>query len=338
MAIARINIESDLFTKKRWTDLVIALGDRDRALGALSWAWIVAQQFYVPERNPIPKDVWVDEGLCDELIKVGLAKEVDGGIHMCGSDEQFAWLFQRHEAGAKGGRPKKTESPPDPETHETGDNRPVSSDNREKPEETGDNRAKPSYSSSSSISKSNTHKKGGVGENKSRKTQFDFEPLFAIYPNPEGKAAGMARLRVSITTAERFEQFSAAVKNYAAHMATLKRAPDKIKHWSTFVGDEHIEPWTDYISPPKPLTLASGAVSKQPLPEAYLPEIDAYMSAKNRFGIRDSDKAREWLTPDRWPVIESLGGWSVFSRMGDGDPERRQIYQAIKQLEEPKGA
>lgn len=100
---ARINIESDLFTRNEWTDLVIHFKDRAKALGELNWAWITAQQFWFPDRNPIPHDVWKLQRLNDALIDCGFAEKREDGVYMKGSEAQFSWLFQKQESGRKGG-------------------------------------------------------------------------------------------------------------------------------------------------------------------------------------------------------------------------------------------
>lgn len=143
--MARINIEADLFTRNAWLNFVIKKGSPEAALGALVFAFIQAQKFWAPNEELIPHEVWESEGLDDLLIESGLAEKRETGIYVKGSKEQFAWLMQKHEAGKKGGRPKK----------KTEENRPVISDKRNEPNGT---RVEPSssISISSSISNSNS--------------------------------------------------------------------------------------------------------------------------------------------------------------------------------------
>lgn len=144
----RVNIEDSLFKdpQGRFTRLCIAVGDEVKALGWVVTAWRVAQQYWCPEKRPVPVDLWEKAGLPRALIDCGLAREVEGGIYVSGSEEQFKWYFQCVEAGKKGGR-KKGGRP-----KATG-NRPVPVATGRQPEAAGANLLPPSSSSR----KENTH-------------------------------------------------------------------------------------------------------------------------------------------------------------------------------------
>jgi hypothetical protein len=113
--LPRINIE-DRFWKD---DRLIALYDRVgrfKGLGALVFAWKVAQPFWV-QGKLVPDHVWRMHGFPDALFDVDLAircpegrlsldgRFLEGGVYVRGSEEQFAWLLACIEAGKKGGRP-----------------------------------------------------------------------------------------------------------------------------------------------------------------------------------------------------------------------------------------
>ena len=98
----RINIEPDLFTGKAFSDLVIKIGDSEKAVGALVYAFIVAQKYWVPEQDPIPNHIWKEENLNDALIGV-FARQGSDGYYVRGSNEQFQWLIRARESGKKGG-------------------------------------------------------------------------------------------------------------------------------------------------------------------------------------------------------------------------------------------
>lgn len=103
--MARINIEDDIHKDKRFIKLIIALdGDLDRAIGALVRAWTLGQKHWKNNKSRIPLREWKDQEINPAIIEVGLAKIIDGSVHVCGAEEQFAWLNQRVLAGAKGGR------------------------------------------------------------------------------------------------------------------------------------------------------------------------------------------------------------------------------------------
>lgn len=99
---ARINFEvGKIHLDHRFLELVIKLGSRRAAYGALMEAFIVAQRYWVPERKRIPISIYSDERLATELIEVGFAEQNEEGIYIRGSEEQFAWLIQRSKAGSK---------------------------------------------------------------------------------------------------------------------------------------------------------------------------------------------------------------------------------------------
>lgn len=106
--MARINIEDDLFKKKGFEKLMLKLGSKRSALGALIEAWMLAQKHYLNEENDrlIPFDEWESEEISDEIISCGLAEKKSKGVYIKGSEDQFSWLLQKQEAGKKGGRPK----------------------------------------------------------------------------------------------------------------------------------------------------------------------------------------------------------------------------------------
>jgi hypothetical protein len=139
--MARINIEDSIWSDPRFLKLAVRLGDEEKALGRLVVAWRFAQKFWCPERKPIPLDAWAAASLGRELFDVGLARETPEGVYLAGADEQFAWWFQRQEAGKKGGRPKAG-----PKRGKAAAKRPLS----------GANRAEPSSSFSSSSSSSSS--------------------------------------------------------------------------------------------------------------------------------------------------------------------------------------
>lgn len=101
----RINLEDSLFKDNRFYELMIKTGSYRNALGELMAAWIQAQIYWLPEKKPIPKDVFQQQNLSPFLIESGLAEERPEGIYMRGSEEQFAWWFegmdQRKRAGQR---------------------------------------------------------------------------------------------------------------------------------------------------------------------------------------------------------------------------------------------
>lgn len=97
--MARINIEDSFYRDHRFINL-LQLGYRYyEALGLAVGAWSLAQKYYLKtEHGLIPHTAWDSSGF-EVFEKVGLAERRENGVYMKGSEEQFAWLKQRSNAG-----------------------------------------------------------------------------------------------------------------------------------------------------------------------------------------------------------------------------------------------
>jgi len=105
--MARINIEDELFTDRRWIRLVLKVGDDRKALGLITSAWILAQKHWLKDRC-VPEKCWEKD--LDVLIEVELAsKRQDGTVYVKGSKKAFAWLERNSKAGSSKSE-KKLES------------------------------------------------------------------------------------------------------------------------------------------------------------------------------------------------------------------------------------
>lgn len=121
--MARINIEDSIYKSDKFLQLVINVGDKNKALGILVSAWTLAQKYYLDENNErlIPLNARTTE--IDELIKVGLAVEKSKkGYYLKGSDEQFAWLLQKSAAGKKSAQTRKNKAAKAPKPNKKKDN------------------------------------------------------------------------------------------------------------------------------------------------------------------------------------------------------------------------
>lgn len=153
----RINLEDSLFKDRRFYNLMLKAGGYRNALGDLMAAWIVAQQYWIPDKKPIPKEVFIQQELSWDLLDVSLAEEREDGIYMRGSAEQFQWWFdginQRVEAGKKSAKRQRDEkgrllpSASHVKTTPTTAQRPLEKASNES------NATQPSSSSSSSLKK-----------------------------------------------------------------------------------------------------------------------------------------------------------------------------------------
>jgi len=102
--LARINVEDSIYKDARFLQLVVRLGDADRALGVVVRAWTVAQKWYTREPRMVPVAEWDKQNFPSDLVEVGLAERVGEFVRMAGADDQFAWLIQCQVAGSKGGK------------------------------------------------------------------------------------------------------------------------------------------------------------------------------------------------------------------------------------------
>lgn len=99
--MSRINIEQSILTDQRFFKLGILLGELECALGAVVLAWDLSQKFFLKSNAVIPNEEWLKLKYGAEVIAVGLADNVDGGVYVKGSREQFDWLRQRQHGGQK---------------------------------------------------------------------------------------------------------------------------------------------------------------------------------------------------------------------------------------------
>ena len=108
--VARLNIEDSLFKELGFSKLTIKLGSRREALGALVEAFLLAQKHFgsIENNRLIPLSEWENEEIAKEIIECGFATINEKGVYVRGSDEQFAWLIQKSEAG-KSKSPAKLE-------------------------------------------------------------------------------------------------------------------------------------------------------------------------------------------------------------------------------------
>ena len=99
-------MEDEIWTDPRFMKLCIKLGDEARAIGVIIIAWRLAQKFWCPDKRPIPERDFVESGLPEALVEIGLADRLEDGIYVRGSEEHFFWWFKKQEAGRKGGEAK----------------------------------------------------------------------------------------------------------------------------------------------------------------------------------------------------------------------------------------
>lgn len=99
--MARLNIETSLWQDPRFLRLIIAVGDRHRAVGMIVELWSVAQRYWCPDQMLIPTEVWSTLDL-EPLVACGLAEPRGDGIYAKGIEKHFEWWFKASNAGKNG--------------------------------------------------------------------------------------------------------------------------------------------------------------------------------------------------------------------------------------------
>lgn len=108
--MVKVLIDKEMFGRRAFSELVIKLGGREQAMGALVFAWLLGQQFWILKQEYIPMEVWKKEGLRSEIIEVGLARESEEGVYLCGARDFFEKCIQP-EREIKPKAKKKTAEP-----------------------------------------------------------------------------------------------------------------------------------------------------------------------------------------------------------------------------------
>lgn len=212
--MARINIEDTFWSYDPFLALVEKLGNRASAVGAVILAFKLAQKYWVPDQRPIPSVKFRSLPFASDLIECGIASESEDGdfVHVHGAKDQFEWLIQRSQAGAKSKEKK------------------ANGTNRNKTKRNGSQRNETSYSSSyssspsSSSSGSNSNSEiysvgqsenssqpsGGKSPSAPSSTQVFiarycelFKARWKTNPEIRGKEAGIAKRLVSDLGVER---------------------------------------------------------------------------------------------------------------------------------------
>ncbi|MDX2244316.1 MAG: hypothetical protein NW224_26885 [Leptolyngbyaceae cyanobacterium bins.302] len=102
----RVNIETSVWSDARFQRLMITIGDRHRAIGVIVDLWILAQQFWFPDKKLIPVEAWTIASLPEALVECGLVDDRrPEGYYAKGAEKHFNWWFegmvQRRDAGKR---------------------------------------------------------------------------------------------------------------------------------------------------------------------------------------------------------------------------------------------
>lgn len=99
----RINIENRFFSDQRFLALTAKIGSAQTAIGVMVQAWVLAQEFWIPNKHNVPTKRFKLIPHFREIIAVGFAYEDGDFVYICGANEHFEWWFKRRDAGKVGG-------------------------------------------------------------------------------------------------------------------------------------------------------------------------------------------------------------------------------------------
>lgn len=268
--MARINVEERFLKDSRFINLAIKLGSQEKALGWMVLAWFEAQKYWVPDKKPIPKDVWIQKGFPREILEVHLAYDFHDGVKLRGANKNFNWLMKRIDSARKAGKASAENrrlrfgsAQPKKVGHAE---RTFGEKMRQNDEKVV--RAVSRTSAERSFGKSRTHVReisnvtepsllltpfsntntNTIDRNEFGRFRFNFEAAYRRYPRKEGKKAGLKKLCASVKDQATYDLFVRAVENYARLCAKNKTELKYIKQFSTFVNN-----WEDWVDPDKSL-------------------------------------------------------------------------------------
>ena len=234
--MARINLETSLFESENFLDLVIKIGSKYEATGRLVWAFKLAQKYYLKNENNrlIPKselpeslEILISFGfitLVDEKKTVDINGDINTnivGYYVKGSEEQFAWLLQRSNAGKS---PRL---------------------NTKKRISIIDTPFSPVQSRSAPFSPDEPLTLSLTLSSKKEIIyipQFAIEDLYKLYPRKLGKKKGLLALTRLIKTQQKYDDVKTAITNYSAFLKKEQVEPRFIKHFPTFINN-----YTDWL-------------------------------------------------------------------------------------------
>lgn len=226
MGMARLNIEDTLWKDFRFQELMVKVGSRHAAKGMVLELWMLAQEYWFPEKKYIPAEKIAEAGL-QPVVDSGLAVlKPEGGYFAIGSEKAFDWLFAAREKGKKGGE----------KSAEKRRNGGLSLTPAEAQVDPGQAQVKPSEPSL--LFTLGSKKEEYMGSSDDDPTSA-FEEIYKNYPKRQGshrKKDALKSCLKNFKTLEQIESLSKAVKNYAKACASDKTTGTKfVLQFATFV-------------------------------------------------------------------------------------------------------
>lgn len=231
----RINIEDSLYRDARFINLILKLGSAEQALGAMVMAWSSAQKYWLVNGVGIPIPEWEKSKLNNSIIECGLAEIRGEFVYIKGSENQFAWINQKSEAGKRGG---EASGKAKREIIEESGYRSVTERNGAKPltlTPTLTLKTKNNTNAQNEKTKPSNPRSLTLTDNL-------IDQIYQKYPRKDGKIRGYATLRKVLVS--ELPNLTQAVDNYNAHHQRKKTHPDYLKLFSTWANE-----WRDWVDP-----------------------------------------------------------------------------------------
>lgn len=292
--MARINIDDSIFSDPRFLCACDEIG-RFAAMGEFVYIIKLAQKYWVDGEQGIPKNIYALSKFSDCFISVGLVKDMGDAFYLAGSKEYFSWISAKKENGKKGGRPKSTE-PNNSEIAKATDNL--------KKAKVILAKANESYENPLTLPLTLTPDNNINTSAEADRVEFDFEKIYENYPCKEGKAKGIAKLKSTIKSQKKFDDFRKSAWNYMKSVES--RDKKYIKHFDTFVNC-----WTDYVDlAPEPDKKQATTSLKSRLLKA-LPKYHRHIPPDDLAAIKND------FTDSELEAISSAGGFISFSQANE---------------------
>lgn len=310
--MARINLDEQF-----WRDIpkaAVVIGDVDKAIGQAVRLFDLAQRRYKHGRV-ITINEYEMEKFHEGLIGI-FAEYVPGGIMAIGAEKQFGWIKDRMENGKKGGKLSAEKRM----LKRLADLPEINNLDSSKIEANPSESNPPTPSLTLSLTpKEIIH-------------DFNFESLFAEYPNKVGKGPGIERLRAQIKTQADFQNFYDAILNYKKFL-NLEKNRDwlKPKQFDVFVGTgSKAKPWRDWISPDMSIFIADRTKSD------WIAEAEFYMEAGRKYGFSQNESMAAYLGPEKLALLKKAGGLQQIGRMPANDFTKKYLADKLKAASQTK--
>lgn len=159
---------------------------------------------------------------------------------------------------------------------------------------------------------------------KSPKESLDFEIIYKHFPKKEGKKKGLEKLKASIKTQEKYEQFCQAAQNYIRKCDIEQTQLTYIKMFSSFVNC-----WEDYLDY-EPVAPNSATPITKNNPQAFENRLRTFLPTYSRQNHADT---KNHFSEGEITAISNIGGFLSLSNEGNDYQLSQKIKSVVSQLQ-----